>query len=62
MCGVELFGGTRKSATGAQLRGEENAKCEAVQKVARAEQTADRTQREPGGLFEELGDVLRADR
>ncbi len=41
-----------------QLRGEEDAECEAVQKVARAEQTADRPQRESGGLFEELGDVL----
>jgi hypothetical protein len=41
-----------------QLRGEEDAECESVQKVARAEQTADRAQREPGGLFEKLGNVL----
>ena len=41
-----------------QLRGEEDAECESVQKVTRAEQTADRTQREAGGLFEKLGNVL----
>ncbi len=41
-----------------QLRGEKDAECESVQKVARAEQAADRTQREPGGLFEKLGNVL----